>query len=254
MSLALILAASLAMAAPPADGGSAGEPLPPGAPTDSYELAAWCYGALDEYLTIYQKVIPDLKAIDREFGTDVKETAPYHADMAAAKVELKVIGDSVTEAEKASPTPIVDRGAAAINDGRHIWSVAEAKPRRELARAWMMWALPDACDGNARALAQRSLLMGATLRYNQGGDAGQAAAPPQPAPAPAPDAAHDAAPAPDGAPASEAAAPPPDAPAKPADQPAAPPASGDIDQVLSKPAADAPAGDNPAGYPSAKPN
>ena len=229
MSLALVLAASLVMAAPPADGGSAGEPLPPGAPTDSYELAAWCYGALDEYLVIYQKVIPDLKAIDREFGTDVKEAAPYHTDMAAAKVELKVIGDSVTDAEKASPTPIADRGVDAMNDGRHIWQVAEAKPRRELARAWMMWALPDACDGNARALAQRSVLMGATLRYNQGGDAGggaHAPAPPQPAP--------DAAPAPD--------------------QPSKPPGSGDIDQVLSKPAADAPAGDNPAGYPAAKPN
>ena len=264
MSLALVLAASLVMAAPPADAASAVEPLPPGAPTDSYELAAWCYGALDEYLLVYQKVIPDLKAIDREFGTDVKETEPYHTDMAAAKLELKVIGDSVTDAEKASPTPIADRGVASMNDGRHIWSVAEAKPRRELARAWMMWALPDACDGNARELAQRSVLMGATLRYNHGDDAGQgeqAPAPPQPAPAP--DAAHDAAPAPDAAapPASEAAAPPPadqppaDAPAKPpADQPPAPPASGDIDQVLSKPAADAPAGDNPAGYPAAKPN
>jgi hypothetical protein len=251
MSLALVLAASLVMAAPPADDGSAVEPLPPGAPTDSYELAAWCYGALDEYLVIYQKVIPDLKAIDREFGTDVKEAEPYHTDMAAAKLELKVLGDSVTEAEKASATPIADRGVDAMKDGRHIWSVAEAKPRRDLARAWMMWALPDACDGNARQLAQRSVLMGATLRYNQGGDAGHGAQAPAP-PAPAPDGAHDAAPAPDAAaPASEAAAPPADQP--PADAPAKP-GSGDIDQVLSKPAADAPAGDNPAGYPAAKPN
>src|SRR5580704_3247991 len=172
MSLALVLAASLVMVAPPPDD-AAVEPLPPGAPTDSYELAAWCYGALDEYLVVYQKVIPDLKAIDREFGTDVKEVEPYHTDMAAAKVELKVIGDSVTEAEKASPTPIADRGVASMNDGRHIWSVAEARPRRDLARAWMMWALPDRCDGNARELAQRSLLFGKALNYNQGaaGDA-----------------------------------------------------------------------------------
>ena len=238
MTLALVLAASLVMAAPPPDQG-AGEPLPPGAPTDSYELAAWCYGALDEYLVIYQKVIPDLKAIDREFGTDVKEAQPYHTDMAAARVELKLIGESVTGAEKASPTAIADRGVASMNDGRHIWSVAEAKPRRELARAWMMWALPDACDGNARDLSKRSLLMGATLRYNQGGDAPQgpqAPAPPQPAPDTAPPPAPDA-----------AAQPPADGSAKPA-------GSGDIDQVLSKPSSDAPAGDNPAGYPAAKPN
>ncbi len=232
MTLALVLAASLVMAAPPPDGGG-GEPLPPGAPTESYELAAWCYGALDEYLQIYDKVIPDLKAIDREFGTDVKEAQPYHSDMAAARVELKVIGDSVTDAEKASPTPISDRGSAAMGDGRRIWSVAEGKPRRELARAWMMWALPDRCDANARDLARRSLLLGKALTYNQGG-AAPAESPPAPAPNPAP--------APDAA--------PPPAP----DAAAQPPASGDIDQQLSRPPAAAPAGDNPAGYPVAKPN
>ena len=231
MTLALILAASLVMAAPPADGG-AGEPLPPGAPTDSYELAAWCYGALDEYLQIYEKVIPDLKAIDAKFGTDVKEAQPYHTDMAAYRVELKVIGDSVTSAEKASPTPIADRGVASMNDGRHIWSVAEGKERRELARAWMMWALPDRCDGNARELAQRSSLLGKALNYNGG-------AAPQDAPAPPP-AAPDA-----------AAAPPPAENPPPA---SAPPASGDVDQMLSRPAGDTPSGDNPAGYPAAKPN
>ena len=243
MSLALILATSLVMVAPPPDGG-AGEPLPPGAPTESYELAAWCYGALDEYLQIYDKVIPDLKAIDHEFGTDVKEAQPYHTDMAAARVELKLIGGSVTDAEKASPTPIAEHGVAAMNDGRHIWSVAETKTRRELARAWMMWALPDRCDSNARELAQRSLLFGKALSYNQGGAAqgGQA-----PAPDAAPPPAADAAPPPPGA---DSTAPPPasQAPA-PGD---APPASSDIDQQLSKPTT--PSGDNPAGYPTAKPN
>ena len=244
MSLALVLAASLVMAAPPPDGGG-GEPLPPGAPTDSYELAAWCYGALDEYLQIYDKVIPDLKAIDAKFGTDVKEAQPYHTDMAAYRVELKVLGDSVTAAEKASPTPITERGASALSDGRHIWSVAEGKERRELARAWMMWALPDRCDSNARELTQRSALFGKALNYNQGGGAQGGGAPAPVPPAPAPDAA--APPAPD------AAAPPPPAESQPAPG-AAPPASGDVDQMLSRPAAGAPAGDNPAGYPAAKPN
>jgi len=232
MTLALVLAASLLMADAPADPG-AGEPLPPGAPTDSYELAAWCYGALDEYLLIYDKVIPDLKAIDATWGTQVKEAKPYHADMAAYRVELKLIGDSVTAAEKASPTPIAERGVASMNDGRHIWTVAEGKEHRELARAWMMWALPDACDSNARELTQRSALLGKALNYNQG------AAAPRDAPAPA-------APPP---PAADAARPPPAGP--PA---GAPPASGDVDQMLSRPAGDAPAGDNPAGYPAAKPN
>jgi hypothetical protein len=250
MTLALVLAASLVMAAPPPDDG-AGEPLPPGAPTDSYELAAWCYGALDEYLQIYEKVIPDLRAIDAKFGTDVKEAKPYHADMAAYRVELKLIGDSVTAAEKASPTPLTDRGAAAMADGRHIWTVAEGKEHRELARAWMMWALPDRCDSNARDLAQRSALFGKALNYNQGGDAAQEAPAPQP---PAPPAEAAPSPAPDAAapPAPDAAAPPSPESAPPATAP--PPASGDVDQMLSRPASEAPSGDNPAGYPTAKPN
>jgi hypothetical protein len=241
MSLALILAASLVMAAPPPDEG-AGEPLPPGAPTDSYELAAWCYGALDEYLQVYDRVIPDLKAIDAKFGTDVKESQPYHTDMAAARLERKLIAESVTDAEKASPTAISERGASAMNEGRRIWSVVETRPRRELARAWMMWALPDRCDSNARELAKRSLLFGKALGYNQGEA-------PAAAPAPTSDAPHDAAP--------PAEAPPP----------SSAPAPGDIDTQLSKPAdatagdkpadpapSPSPAGDNPAGYPPAKPN
>jgi hypothetical protein len=172
MTPALALALSLMLTdAPPAQGG--GEPLPPGAPTDSYELAAWCYGALNEYLIIYEKVIPDLKDMDRMFGTPVVESMPYHSDMAAARVELKMIGDAVSDAEKASPQPISERGAAAVRQGQGIWALAEAKPRRELARAWMLWALPDRCDSNARELAQRSQLFGKALKYNadtSGGD------------------------------------------------------------------------------------
>jgi hypothetical protein len=176
-ALALSLSLMLADAPRPAP---AGEPLPPGAPTDSYELSAWCYGALDEYLAIYEKVKPDLRDIDHMFGTSVVEDDPYHSDMAAARVELKMIGNAVTEAEKASPQPISEQGAASIKQGRAIWSVAEAKPRRDLARAWMLWALPDRCDSNAKELTQRSILFGKALNYNN-----QPAAAPAPGPAPA---------------------------------------------------------------------
>jgi len=176
-ALALSLSLMLADAPPPAP---AGEPLPPGAPTNSYELSAWCYGALDEYLAIYEKVKPDLRDIDHMFGTSVVEDDPYHSDMAAARVELKMIGASVTEAEKASPQPIAEQGAASIQQGRSIWSVAEGKPRRDLARAWMLWALPDRCDSNAKELTQRSILFGKALNYNS-----QPAAAPAPTPGPA---------------------------------------------------------------------
>jgi hypothetical protein len=197
-ALALSLTLMLADAPPAAD---TGEPLPPGAPTDSYQLSAWCYGALDEYLAIYQKVKPDLRDIDHMFGTSVVEDEPYHSDMAAARVELKLIADSVTEAEKASPQPISEQGAMSIKQGRAIWSVAEAKPTRELARAWMLWALPDRCDSNAKELTQRSVLFGKALNYNN-----QPAAGPAPAPAPAP--ADQAPPPADAAPPPAAAEPP----------------------------------------------
>ena len=50
---ALLFALSLLAtdAAPTADG----EPLPPGAPTEAYPLAAWCYGALSEYLDVFER-------------------------------------------------------------------------------------------------------------------------------------------------------------------------------------------------------
>jgi len=165
--ISLLLALSLMTAAPPPDDG-AGEPLPPGSPTDPYELSAWCYGALGEYLTIYDKVKPDLRDIDKLFGSSVVEAEPYQSDMAAYRVELKLIGDSVTEAEKASPDRISDRGVSAMRRGREIWSLAEAKSNRELARAWLGWALPDRCDANARELATRSIVLGKALRYNEG--------------------------------------------------------------------------------------
>ena len=232
-ALSLVLALMLTDAPAPADPAAAspaaarGEPLPPGAPTDSYELSAWCYGALDEYLAIYPKIIPDLKDMDRMFGTEVVEDQPYHADMAAARVELKMIADSVTDAEKASPRAISERGLAAIKQGRAIWSVAETKTRRELARAWMLWALPDRCDSNAKELTQRSLLFGRALNYNTS----EATPPAAPAPqAAAPEAVlNGTAAASPGAdtsapPATLAPAPPSDnAPAAPARDPAVPP-------------------------------
>ncbi len=189
MITALALALSMLMADAPTPDAGGGEPLPPGAPTESYPLAAWCYGALDEYLGIYDKVKPDLRDIDHMFGTPVVEDEPYHSDMAAARVELKLIGDSVTQAEKASPRPISEEGAAAVRQGRAIWSVAEGKTTRELARAWMLWALPDRCDSNAKELTQKSILFGKALNYNNAAPPSQTDPASAPAPAPPADAA-----------------------------------------------------------------
>ena len=158
-----IVPAPTSLAAPE----EAGEPLPPGAPSEPYELSAWCYGALGEYLDIYDRVKPDLRSIDKMFGSSVKnEKEPYSSDIAAAREELKILAGAVEGAEKASPSPIQERGAAAVKEGRSIWSPAEAKTQRELARAWLTWGLPDKCDSTARQLVASSAVLGQALKYN----------------------------------------------------------------------------------------
>ncbi len=162
-----------------------GEPLPPGAPTAPYELSAWCYGALGEYLDIYDRVKPDLRAIDKMFGSSVKnEKEPYSSDIAASRDELKVLASAVEAAEKASPSPIQVRGAEAVKSGRAIWAPAEAKTQRELARAWLTWGLPDKCDSTARQLAASSAVLGEALKYNSSASTMETAPTPPPPPAP----------------------------------------------------------------------
>jgi hypothetical protein len=179
--------------------------LPAGAPQEEYPLAAWCYGALSEYLDIYDRVKPDLVTIDKMFGTSQPhEPEPYASDMAAARVELKLIGHAVQAAEQASPSAIAPQGVEAINLGRSIWRPAEMKTRRELARAWLTWGLPDRCDSNARQLAAKSALLGKALSYNNP-SATDAPAPP----APTPESAPATAPTTDTAKPTDAAAPPP---------------------------------------------
>ncbi|HWF01118.1 MAG TPA: hypothetical protein VG248_15065 [Caulobacteraceae bacterium] len=251
------MTAEAAAQAPPAAAAGAdnpadpGEPLPPGAPTQPYELAAWCYGAMDQYLYIYSVIIPELRDIDRRFGSSVKnETRPYASDMAAARQEVKLLANAVTAAEKASATVIAPRGVEAVKAGRAIWIPAEAHTRRELARAWLSWALPDRCALNARELTANSELLGRALKYNgpsateegpapvTAPPAGETAAkdaappaeeaPPVAAPPAGEAAAKEAPPPAEEAAAKDAAAPPAPAPPKEDAPPATPPADAPI--------------------------
>ena len=193
LTLALLSGGVNAQTPPPAPATASdpGEPLPSGAPTNDYELSAWCYGALDEYLVVYQKVKPDLRDIDRMWGSSVpNEKEPYASDMAAARKELKVLSGAVMAAEKASPVAIAPHGVDAVKKGRSIWTPAETKTSRELARAWLSWGLPDKCDSTARNLIANATVLGAALRYNTPEPAPEApavqapdTAPPETAPA-----------------------------------------------------------------------
>lgn len=148
-----------------------GEPLPPGVPTDPYELTGWCYGALGQYLQVYEVVIPDLRDIDRMYGSSVQnEAQPYAEDVAEARQALRRFAAAMEAAERASPRPIAPNGARAIQRGRSIWSIAQRGSRRSLARAWLYWGIPDRCDSVARELYARSTLAAPALSYNARGE------------------------------------------------------------------------------------
>jgi hypothetical protein len=155
-------AAKPAEPAPPAAEADS-DGIPPGAPTDDYGLVGWCYGALGEYLTIYDDIKPDLKAIDKMFGSPVVEAEPYHDDMAEARKAEKRFAAAMEAAEKASPQPISQHGADSIAKGRGIWSVVRLKTRRNLVDAWLFWGVPDRCETTAKTLKTRATLLGQAM-------------------------------------------------------------------------------------------
>jgi hypothetical protein len=170
MSLALLMALAILQAdasavQPPAPDGSssaqapAGAPnetedVPLGAPTDNYGFVSWCYGALDEYLAIYPRVLPDLKDIDKAFGSPVQEDVPYAKDVALEHKALDRFAAAMQAAQKASPQPIDDQGKADVAQGRAIWAKVEALPSRQLADAWLFWGVPIRCETTAKSLTE----------------------------------------------------------------------------------------------------
>ena len=167
--------------APPAAATAGQDDIPPGAPKDDYGLVAWCYGALGEYLSIYDDIKPDLKAIDKMFGTPVVEAEPYHEDMAEARKAEKRFAAAMEAAEKASPQPIAQHGAESMEKGRAIWSVVQMKTRRNLVDAWLFWGVPERCETTSKALKTRATLLGQAMAV----DAPAVDAPAKPAPEPA---------------------------------------------------------------------
>ena len=162
--------------------------IPPGAPTDDYGFVAWCYGALDESLSVYDAVLPDLKDIDAKFGSPVKEATPYAEDIVDEHRALKRFAAAMEAAERASPQPITEHGVASMNLGRSIWDPAKAQPRRQLAHAWLMWGLPNRCESTAKTLKARATLLGQALAVGapKVDPAEHAPAPPAPVPAASP--------------------------------------------------------------------
>jgi hypothetical protein len=156
--------------------------IPAGAPTDPYGFVAWCYGALGEYLDIYDGIKPELKDIDARFGTSVVESEPYMTDVAGERMALKRFAAAMEAAERASPTAISEHGVEAMDKGRSIWAAAKLQSKRKLADAWLFWGVPNRCETTAKTLKTRSTLLGQAMATG----APSVDAPPQPKPQPAP--------------------------------------------------------------------
>jgi hypothetical protein len=152
-------------------------------PTDDYGYVGWCYGALGGYVELYDKVMPEVTRIEKTFpGPDGFNAAmkEYPAMRDQAKSDLKVYRSAIIAAEKASPRPISEYGAAAIKKGHSVWAGSEQVEKARLAQVWMSWSPPGDCDTRAKALETKSTLFGQALNYNV--KKGEAPAPEAPAP------------------------------------------------------------------------
>lgn len=213
------------------------------APTDDYGYVGWCYGALGGYVELYDKVMPEVTRIEKTFpGPDGFASAmkEYPAMRAQAQSDLKVYRAAIVAAEKASPRPISEYGAAAIKKGRSVWGGSEQVDKARLAQVWMSWSPPGDCETRAMTLEKRSNLLGQALNYNVKKDA-----------PPAPEAVPDATLAPASAPPEAPPVAEPETPAlKPATvkKPAAKPAA--TKPVAKKPVTPVPAGETAKPLPT----
>ena len=156
-------------------------------PTDDYGYVGWCYGALGGYVELYDKVMPEVTRIEKAFpGPDgfAASMKEYPALRDQAKKDLVVYRSAIVAAEKASPRPISEYGAAAIKKGHSVWSGADQVEKARLAQVWMSWSPPGDCDSRAKTLETKSNLFGQALNYNVKKDQAPAAAPAEPTPAP----------------------------------------------------------------------
>jgi hypothetical protein len=151
------------------------------APEDDYGYVAWCYGALETYVNLYDQVMPEVTRIESAFPSPrgVTEDLKVYPQMRdQARKDLEVYRAAIVAAEKASPQAIAPYGATSMRRGRALWTGADQAAPGQLAREWMGWAPPRKCDETARALTVKSNVLGQALIYNQPSAIDAAAEPP----------------------------------------------------------------------------
>lgn len=189
----------LALALLAQDGQAGAQPSLNATPTDEYGYVAWCYGALGGYASLYDQVMPEVTRIEKAFpGPDGVQAAlkTYPEMRAQAQKDLKAFASAITAAEKASPRPISEYGAAQVKRGAAIWQGAGSVDKARLAQMWMSWSPPGDCERRAKALEVKSSILGRALNYNSGSATTPPPAPATPEPTPPPADAPAPAPAP----------------------------------------------------------
>lgn len=140
-------------------------------PADDYGYVTWCYGALETYLDLYDRVMPEVTRIERAFPSPrgaENDLRVYPAIRDQARKDLMAYRAAIIATEKASPKPISDYGARALRSGQALWSGADKVKPAELARNWMGWALPGKCEQTAKTLTVKSNVLGQALIFNAG--------------------------------------------------------------------------------------
>jgi hypothetical protein len=132
--------------APVADGD-----VPRGAPSDDYGLVAWCRGALTGHMALYPLVEPELKSIERP-GEEAADVKADNEQMAAGRDYLALYKRAMATAEKASRTPLHERGVTLEAEGEAIWAAAKDAAPRPRMWTWLMWDLPGRCEVAANRL------------------------------------------------------------------------------------------------------
>jgi hypothetical protein len=151
--------------APPAvvsTGDDASE-IPPGAPTDDYGLVAWCQGALNGHMALYNLVKPQLDALEAE--RDPKESAELDAEQFKAGQDyLALYARAIQAADDATAGAQHARGEQLKLEGDHIWAAARGATPNTRMWSWIMWELPPRCEIAARRLERDSGLLGAVMK------------------------------------------------------------------------------------------
>ncbi len=142
-----------------ADAVAAGaDPFPTGAPTDDYGLVAWCYGALSGHLSLYDKLLPEVRRIEGEFPDSktplTKVMDSYREQHEEGRRILAHYGRALDIAEATGKTGGQGR-TEAVARGKNAWRGSDTADTRQLAQLWMSWALPDRCQATASRLAPR---------------------------------------------------------------------------------------------------